>query len=245
MGEAAQALPPDIPASPVGMAIHPAELAQRLKAKGPAGFAGRKVAVADAGFRAARLDQVQRMDVPPVPDVPEAGLVPPAPPAPDPAALLAEAKAEARAAGHAEGLAKGRAQGRAEGQAEAEVALADARDAFLAAAKAIVAADATPDGLADMLTRAVRDLAAQRAGQAIDALPAPFVARIATLADRVAQGMRAISLRLNPDDLAAIGPHLAGTDMDGATLTADPRLKRGDVIVQAEGITLSDLLDAP
>lgn len=244
MGEAAQSLPSDAPAPPVGVAINPAELARRLQAKGPAGFAGRKVAVAEGGFRAARLDQVQRMDAPPAEGPLEAEVIP-QPPPPDPVDLMAAARAEARAAGHAEGLAAGLAQGRADARAEAEATLAAARDAFLAAAKAVMAVDATPDGLADLLTRAVRDLAAQRAGQAIDALPAPFVTRIAALADRVAQGMRAVTLRLNPDDLAAITPHLAGTALDGAVISADAKLRRGDVVVQAEGILLSDLLDAP
>lgn len=245
MGEAAQALSAEHPAPQVGVAINPAELAQRLRAKGPAGFSGRKVGLPDAGFRAARMDQVHRLDEPSAVDPPDAEVLPAPSPAPDPAVLLAEAKADARAEGHADGLATGLEQGRAEGRAEAERELSAARDAFLAAARAVTTADATPDGLAALLTRAVHDLAAQRAGQAIDMLPEPFVARIATLADRVAQGMRAVTLRLSPDDLAVITPHLSGTDLDGATLTADPRLKRGDVIVQAEGITLSDLLDTP
>ena len=77
----------------------------------------------------------------------------------------------------------------------------------------------------------------------IDALPPAFAARVEALADRVAQGVRAVSLRLNPDDLAAITPHLAGFDvLGGAVLAPDPRLSRGDVEVRAEGIRLADLI---
>lgn len=250
MGEPAHAHTVDISATPAGAAIHPADLSQRLKASATAGFAGRKVITADGTFRASRLDRVQRIDTPyteaELIDASPAPVPVPVPvPQADPETLLAEARAEAHATGKAEGLADGLAQGRGEGRAEAEAALAAARDAFTAAAKAVMAGDATPDGLTDLLAKAVRDLAAQRAGQAIDALPAPFLARVAALADRVAQGMRTVTLRLNPDDLAAIAPHLAGSDLDGAALNPDPRLKRGDVEVRSEGIVLSDLLDTP
>jgi flagellar assembly protein FliH len=55
--------------------------------------------------------------------------------------------------------------------------------------------------------------------------------------------VREVSLRLNPDDLAAITPHLAGFDvLGGAALVADARLARGDVEVRAEGIRLADLI---
>ena len=88
-------------------------------------------------------------------------------------------------------------------------------------------------------------LAAERAGQMIDALPTAFAARVEAMADRVAQGVRAVSVRLNPDDLAVITPHLAGLEVTGtAELIADARLSRGDVEVRAEGIRLADLLEA-
>ena len=65
------------------------------------------------------------------------------------------------------------------------------------------------------------------------------------MADRVAQGVRTVSVRLHPADLAAITPHLAGYEVTGAAaLVADARLARGDVEVRAEGIRLADLLEA-
>jgi len=67
---------------------------------------------------------------------------------------------------------------------------------------------------------------------------------VEAMADRVAQGVRAVSVRLNPEDLEAIRPHLAGCEvLEGAALTADARLARGDVEVRAEGIRLADLLE--
>lgn len=232
--------------------IDPAKLAARLRAGQNRAFTGRApLTVGEAAFKALRLDQVERVSLTPV-EVVEADWTeetvpvetppaPAAPPPPDPAKLLAEAQAQGHAAGLTEGHAKGVAEGRAQAMAELEAA----RTAFLAAARGLgTAAPDLSDQIAALMSSAVRDLAAQRAGQAIDALPKPFITRIAKLADRVAQGMRTVTLRLNPDDLIAIAPHLAGTDLDGATLTPDPALNRGDVEVRADGIRLADVLGA-
>ena len=133
----------------------------------------------------------------------------------------------------------------AEGRAAAAVEMEKAREAFVTATRNLTLQGASlSDRIAAELADAVRALAAQRAGQAIDALPAPFLARIAALADRVAQGMRKVTVHLHPDDLAVLQPHLSGSDLDGVTLTADARLLRGDVEVRAEGIRLADLLGA-
>ncbi|WYK04211.1 FliH/SctL family protein [Cereibacter sphaeroides f. sp. denitrificans] len=168
-------------------------------------------------------------------------LVPPdpAPALPDPA-LLEAARAEGRREGHAEGWAEGRAEGRRE--AEAEFALA--RETFLRLAARLSAP--TPGDtarLARMIDGTVCALASQRAGIAIDAHPAGFAARIEALADRVAQGLRQVTLRLNPEDLQALAPHLPGSDLlSEARVAPDPCLARGDLEVRAEGILLSDLL---
>lgn len=234
--------------------IDPAKLAARLRAGQNRAFTGRaSLTVGEAAFKALRLDQVERVSLTPV-GMDEAEVIdttpaptpapppePAAPPPPDPALVLAQAQAQAHAAGVTEGHSKGVAEGRAQAMAELDAA----RAAFLAAAKGLgTTAPDLSDQIAALMAAAVRDLAAQRAGQAIDALPAPFIERIAALADRVAQGMRTVTLRLNPDDLTAIAPHLAGTDLDGATLTPDPALKRGDVEVRADGIRLADVLGA-
>lgn len=235
--------------------LDPAALAARLRAAQERTFTGRApLTVGEAAFKALRLDQVERVTLSPdgaieaeaveveeLPSPPE----PVAPPAPDPALRLAEVRAEALAEGRAQGRDEGLAEGLARGRAEAEAELAAARAAFVTVARSLGAAGPDlSDRLAEMMAAAVRALAAQRAGQAIDTLPAAFIARIAQLADRVAQGMRTVTLRLNPDDLAAIAPHLSGTDLDGATLSPDPALRRGDVEVRADGIRLADLMGA-
>lgn len=173
---------------------------------------------------------------------------PPLPPR-DMAAELAAARAEGHAAGHAEGLAAGLATGRAQAEAElrAEVLadLAQARALFLSAVTALSAPEpAAVRGLERALATAVARLAADRAGQAIVDHPGPFLSRIAALADRVAQASRSVTIALHPADLAAIGPHLPGGLPEGAQLAADEALSRGDVVLRAGGITLSDLLAA-
>lgn len=160
------------------------------------------------------------------------------------AAGYAEGHAAGYADGHRAGLTEGHAAGLAEGQGAAEAQVAEAAR-HLAAAHARLT-DLRPEDVAQLaqaIETAVRALAAERAGQLIDAGPLPFVARIEALADRVGQGVREITLRLSPPDHAALLPHLPGSDvLSEARVVADPRLQRGDVEVRAPGIRLADLL---
>ncbi|NBE09141.1 FliH/SctL family protein [Paragemmobacter ruber] len=245
----------------------PAEVMALIRASAQKGFTGAApLAPQDATFRRARLEEVRRIDPSAVMlDDGTAGAEPgmggavlggevlaadavevtPAPVVEDPARRLAEARSEGYAAGRADGIEEGRAEGRAAALAEAEAGLVPARDAFVAALAGLTGGADAAGNMAEVIGQAVRKLAAERAGQMIDALPAAFAARVEAMADRVAQGVRAVSVRLHPADLAAITPHLAGCEVAGAaTLMADDRLARGDVEVRAEGITLADLLEA-
>lgn len=171
-----------------------------------------------------------------------------APPAPDTAELLRAAREEAYSAGftagHGTGLAEGREAGRKLAHQELAQGMAEAKATFLAAIRGLEeGTDALAIQLSAALQQAVIRLAAQRAGAAIDAMPAAFLHRIDALAERVAQGMRKVRLRLHPDDLAAILPLLGGREGFGPdVIETDPTLMRGDAEVRAEGVTLSDLL---
>lgn len=246
-----------------------AEVMAMIRASAQKGFAARSpVGEADAVFRPARLDAVRRIDpdatamVEAVVATEDGGITVAAgevmaPARATPAAhvsteemaqRLAEARAEGYAQGRADGIEAGHATGHAEGvvagRAEAEAAIGPARALFLEAVARLEDSTGIADGLAGILAEAVRNLAAERAGQMIDALPVAFAERVEALADRVAQGVRAVSVRLHPDDLEAIRPHLAGCEvLEGAMLSADARLSRGDVEVRAEGIRLADLLE--
>ena len=239
----------------------PAEVMAMIRASAQKGFAGKApLAPSDGVFRRASLENVRRiepgatvlLDEVVLPEdgpqmevmAPDPVDVAPAPVIEDPAVKLAEARSEGYAAGRADGLDEGRAAGLAEGRAEAEAEFAPARAAFVAAVAALAGQDDLSDRLSGIIAEAVRRLAAERAGQMIDTLPEAFAARVEAMADRVAQGVRAVQVRLNPDDLAAITPHLAGHEvLAGATLLPDARLARGDVDVRAEGIRMADLLE--
>lgn len=246
-----------------------AEVMALIRASAQKGFAAKStVGDADAVFRPARMDAVRRIDPAEATAMVEAvvateggGITVAAGEVMGPARAaaaqvsmeelaqrLAEARAEGYAQGRADGMEAGHAAGHAEGvvagRAEAEAALGPARALFLTAVARMEEGAGLADGLAGVLAEAVRKLAAERAGQMIEALPEAFAARVEAMADRVAQGVRAVSVRLNPDDLEAIRPHLAGCEvLEGAVLAADPRLARGDVEVRAEGIRLADLLE--
>lgn len=239
-----------------------AEVMAMIRASAQKGFAGKApLTPQDAVFRRASLESVRRIDpeATVVLDAAEAladaaiemeVLAPDgmealqAPLLEDPALRLAEARSEGYAAGRTDGLEEGRAAGYAAGRAEAEAAFAPAREAFVAAVAALSGGEDLSDRLSAVIADAVRRLAAERAGQMIDALPMAFAARVEAMADRVAQGVRAVQIRLHPDDLAAITPHLGGFDvLAGAALTGDARLARGDVDVRAEGIRMADLLE--
>ena len=131
--------------------------------------------------------------------------------------------------------------------------LARAREDLRHALGALDSALARPSGgavdaLASQLEATVTRLAAQRAGQAIDAAPVPFARRIARLAARVAQHQAMLRMHLHPDDLAVIAPLVAAglpdlADLAAARLVPDAALMRGDADLRAPGVRLADLWD--
>lgn len=226
----------------MAQAMGTAEVMALVRAKAGKGFSGTARPV-DGSFRAVPIERVARLETPGVEpveaEIVAAEVVEAGPPAPTVEELLAEA----RDAGFAAGKAAGLAEGRKAGAADAEAGVIAARDAFVALASRLAVTGL--EGAADLsaaLSGSVRAMASARAGQAIDDLPAPFLARIEALTDRVAQGVRAVTVALHPDDLAAVAPYLAGSELAGATIAGDARLSRGDLVVRAEGIVLSDLI---
>jgi len=176
---------------------------------------------------------------------------------PAPGAVLSrqrEPDADELARAHAAGLSEGKALGRQEAESEAAAsrrALAGTAQALAAALEQLASPPASAaDALAKALEQAVAHLASERAGQAIDAAPAPFARRIARLAERVAQGTANLVVRLHPDDHAAILPLLKGATAPDLAILAEARLvpdsglMRGDAALRAPGVFLSDLLIA-
>lgn len=134
------------------------------------------------------------------------------------------------------------AAGRADAEADALAGLSDATRAFEAAAKALL--HPAEDALAALraeITDAVLQIASERAGIEIDAMPAAFVERIEALADRIHSRATQPVLRINPADLSAIETHIAGSDaLSMMRIVASEDLQRGDVDLAVEGLRLSD-----
>jgi flagellar assembly protein FliH len=152
-------------------------------------------------------------------------------------------------------LADAREQGHEQGRAQALEQLAAERAGLAQAAKALAAALArlerpSPDQvavLARAMDAAVTRLATERAGIAIDRAPAGFARRVSRLAERLACHPGRVTVRLHPDDLAAIQPFLADdgapdiSALAGARLVGDPGLQRGDADLETAGIRIADL----
>lgn len=161
------------------------------------------------------------------------------------------ARAEVEAA-RAEAFDAGRAAGRAEAEAEIAQAQQDAIGQASADERAALARALDNLGRAEaaqlaeleqVMAAAIFILAAERAGQAIDTAPAPFMARIKSMAARLGTAAQGLSVTLHPDDLAAIQPHLARDgDLSAARLMGDGALMRGDIRLAGGGLGLVDLL---
>lgn len=146
--------------------------------------------------------------------------------------------------GHAAGLAAGMAQGRAEAEAEATARLAEAHVVLDQAVAALSAPGAEAmAALTQQITEAVQTLASQRAGAQIDKTPKAFVQRIEKMAGRIAEGLGALTVRLNPDDLTTVRPLIEGsvTLAEGRLIPA-PHLSRGDLDIQVGDVRLNDIL---
>lgn len=159
---------------------------------------------------------------------------------------LHEGLTQGEALGLAEGQTQGREEGQREARARAEAELSHARRLFETAAARLSVPDAGDvSTLSAALSAAVARLASERAGLAIDSHPEAFARRIAALADRIGQGLRDVTIHLNPEDLAVLSGHLTASALLGQTpLLPDPALARGDAEVRAEGVTLSDVLSS-
>ena len=134
------------------------------------------------------------------------------------------------------------AAGRAEAEAEAQERLTSAIETLEAATHALQHPNT---GMLAKLQAEIADavlrLASDRAGLEIDTMPAAFVERIETLADRIhCQATQAV-LRLHPDDHQAIAALIAGSDsLATMRVVTSPELSRGDVDLTVDGLRISD-----
>lgn len=161
-------------------------------------------------------------------------------------------KEQSYSEGFGEGLTMGKSQGYEEGYnaAMAEVAaqqddqLAPMIDIFETLSQQLLAtSEAQAQAISAQIQSAVFALASDRAGTEIDALPKPFISRIEKIAERVIESVDTAIIRVNPQDLEAITPHLKGSEIAlTGRFVEDPHLSRGDITIKAGSIKLDDIL---
>lgn len=157
---------------------------------------------------------------------------PPAPPS------VEELQALERAA-HAEGFDAGFTEGRASGQAEARRMIAQIEGILDGFTRPLARLDAeVGDALGDLAVR----IAGVLLGRSYAADPTLLADLVREALDAVGTANREIELRLHPDDLGVLAPHLAG--LSGVRLTADTALGRGELRLHSESVRIDGTLGA-
>ena len=122
------------------------------------------------------------------------------------------------------------------------------RQDVIARLEAVIAQAASADAvdvsaLAPALEQAVLKLASERAGLAIAENPEGVFQRVEALIEKVKSGANAITITLNPDDLAAVqawrGAQNTHPNWDWR---GDADFASGDIRLKLDGITVTDLL---
>jgi len=161
---------------------------------------------------------------------------------------------QARQAGYEEGLACGQADGLAKGLAQGQAEMRRL--------------NAQIEGILDNFTRplarlesevtaALGELAVRIAGHLVGRAyasdPGLLAALVAQALDAVGSSAREVEVRLHPDDLALFAARLGSGQPiprallslpEGARLTPDPALSRGDLRVHAESVRIDGSLQA-
>ncbi|NUS39225.1 MAG: flagellar assembly protein FliH [Lysobacter sp.] len=142
-------------------------------------------------------------------------------------------------AAYDEGYARGHAEGLASGQAEMRRMLAQMEGILDGFTRPLARLDGE-------VAEALGELAVRVAGALIGRA---YVADPTLLADLVQEALdamgtttREVELRLHPDDLGVLAPHLAG--LDGVRLVADATLARGELRLHGESVRIDGTLSA-
>jgi len=142
-------------------------------------------------------------------------------------------------AAHAEGFAAGHAEGLASGQAEVRRQIAQIEGILDSFTRPLARLDGeVGDALGDLAVR----IAGVLLGRSYSADPTLLADLVREALDAVGSASREIELRLHPDDLGVLAPHLAG--LSGVRLTADTALARGELRLHSESVRIDGTLAA-
>lgn len=138
-----------------------------------------------------------------------------------------------------EGFARGHAEGLASGQAEMRRMLAQMEGVLDGFTRPLARLDAeVADALGDLAVR----VAGALVGRAYVADPTLLADLVQEALDAIGTTTRDVELRLHPDDLGVLAPHLAG--LDGVRLFADSTLARGELRLHGESVRIDGTLAA-
>jgi flagellar assembly protein FliH len=142
-------------------------------------------------------------------------------------------------AAYAEGYARGHAEGLAGGQAEMRRMLAQMEGILDGFTRPLARLDAeVADALSDLAVR----VAGALIGRAYIADPTLLADLVQEALDAMGTTAREVELRLHPDDLGMLAPHLAA--LDGVRLVADTTLARGELRLHGESVRIDGTLSA-
>lgn len=173
------------------------------------------------------------------------GLEPPPPeplielPAPPSVEELQAIEEAAREQGYQDGLARGHAEGFASGQAEVRRLVAQIEGILDGFTRPLSRLD---DEVAESLAELAVRVAGSLLGPAYAADPALLADLVREALDAVGTSQRDVELRLHPDDMGVLYPHLAG--LDGVRLTNDSSLARGELRVHSESVRIDGTIAA-
>ncbi|MBF6025609.1 flagellar assembly protein FliH [Lysobacter niastensis] len=138
-----------------------------------------------------------------------------------------------------EGFARGHSEGFASGQAEVRRLIAQIEGVLDGFTRPLARLD---DEVADSLAELAVRIAGSLLGPAYTADPALLADLVMEALDSVGSSQREVELRLHPDDLGVLAPHLAG--LDGVRLTNDSTLGRGELRLHSESVRIDGTVAA-
>lgn len=142
-------------------------------------------------------------------------------------------------AAHADGYARGHAEGLASGQAEVRRIVAQMEGILDAFTRPLSRLDAeVGDALGELAVR----IAGTLLGRTYSADPSLLIDLVREALDIAGSDSRQIELRLHPDDLGMLAPHLM--TLEGVRLNADLTLARGDLRLHADSVRIDGSLSA-
>lgn len=138
-----------------------------------------------------------------------------------------------------EGYARGHSEGLAAGQGEIRRMVAQIEGVLDSFTRPLARLDGEiTDALAELAVR----IAGTLLGRAYAADPTLLANLVREALDAVGNSSREIELRLHPDDLGVLAPHLAG--LEGVRLTSSSTLARGELHLHSESVRIDGTLAA-